>query len=378
MFQLRALSDPPAVPTTGLTIVRQPEIRKERSGKFLSPGRCQKKSSDTKPRLLGMDQLSSPAASVKASPAPVPQVAQQHQQQQQKPQQNLPLVQTKTKTTVSVSNKQTAPAPAGGSNTAKYRYASIRDSVDAADSGDEKDNKGGEEDDNKGVEEEDEDEEAVPPITSSAKVAAPMLAASIRVASMGDVIVGTVGRETILPKQPIKGRAGPLKQQFPLENSNSGASSAEPLSLSAAGLYGKSASLQRRSVAPSAEYSDEVVIKPKREAVEMSDEIDSVSPLRKPKQTIQVVIPHIPSPDKIVRKNLDVEKRYMPSESGVGSYSSSAVDEPRMFALDSSLAEAHMAQVRGVRLNEEMSKEGAQRMLDQLRQKREGRARGVV
>jgi hypothetical protein len=194
-----------------------------------------------------------------------------------------------------------------------------------------------------------------------AKIGAPP-SGSIRVASMGDVCVAKVEKEVIPPKQPVKGRVA-QPSTF----------SAEPmlpaLQLSDA-LHGKSASMQTRKVpATFAEHKEASKHAASASRLPMDDDTTGfeASPPRRPAQHLQVVMPQVPSPPK-VRLHLGED-----SEDEVDDELMEDASAEQKYVLDPAVVDDHMKEVRSVKLNESMSKESAQRLLEQLRIKKESR-----
>jgi hypothetical protein len=212
----------------------------------------------------------------------------------------------------------------------------------------------------------------VAPLARAAKLVTPQTSAklsssantSLRIASLGDVVVGTVDKEPTIPRQPLKGRA-PVSAGL----SNSA------LTLSAEGLTGRTAQMQARK-APS--LADMKTASPFVSSAQlpMSDDLDpspGVSPNRRAgPRTMHVLLP---SPPKEAAAQAGLrEPPQDASDHEVDEDSDAGEPQPRVFALDPALAQVHMASVRGVKLNEELSKAGASRLLEQLRAKKEARA----
>jgi hypothetical protein len=198
---------------------------------------------------------------------------------------------------------------------------------------------------------------------NSAKIPAQVSMSGLRFAGLGDVIVASAAdKERIIPKQPVKGRAGLHDSRSTGALSMVGGASAAL----AQEVQGSAAPMQARKSLSLSELRDRAAANSKPR-LELSDDIDTPtqSP-KKPPHTMHVVVP---SPPKIQPALADLQEDELEEE---------IEEEPRMFALDPVLAEVRYAEVRGVRLNETMSKEGANKILEQLKAKRESRTKGNI
>jgi hypothetical protein len=343
-FQLRALSDPPAIPTQQLSTIRT-ELKKEKSSRFGNPGgRSFKREQSTKVLTSSFEErppLAS-AASVKVLET-IPDASSAPKPQKQPPQ--------------LASATRAAPAPAPGvQKKSQHRYGSISKSLEL-------------EDDASLMDDSFEEAPLAAAVEVSKSVALPVAkigvppVGSIRVASMGDVCVAKVEREVVPPKQPVKGRTA-----------HPGVVNAEPVLpslLMPDGLPGKGVAMQTRKVPASiADHKDLSKHVAPLARLPMNDDIagSGASPPRRPAQKLQVVMPQVPSPPKV--------RLQLGEDSGDEQECDDLLQdgsEEEHYELDPTVVEDHMKGVRSVKLNESMSKESAQRLLEQLRLKKESR-----
>lgn len=221
---------------------------------------------------------------------------------------------------------------------------------------------------------------------------------SFQIAGIGGAVAVHLPKETVSQKQPVKGRAI-------LQQSRSGGlcDDGQALALSTEGLQGMSAGLALRKFPSMHEQkptTTTVAMAGGRkstnsnpmEAVEMNDDVPDAPLSGSPKKQLRVVIPAVPSPSKLVgireqpcgagdTSDSDTERQHCTVLTPPALQHTEVLlptpsqSQTHSISIDTAAVEAHLTQLRSIPLNETQSKESSQRLLEQLRLKREMRSK---